>query len=945
MAEASKSHVLRNCLLLGLCASLLAGAGGLLGIDRRLELLALDWRFRTLSTAAGNDHIVNISIDDASISVLGRWPWPRSQTAAMVDVLRQCGARAVMLDIELPHPQGTRYVSEAAEVYGASSSQAVYSGRPLAVFDDVNMAATLEREANIVFLPVHFELDRPCSPLEKDIEDIVLREGDVSLAQAMAAWNSLRSPTPSQRVDEAPKIRRAYLRARSVKALGALALAPEVVNGCPAIPGAMRPPLPQFARALKHTGFVTVLPDVDGLIRRIPLIGTDGRSFYPQLALAVAAGDLGAPSPVQAADARHVTLGSPGQVVRRIPIDANGCMLVNWMRSDLGQWGVAEISATEVGLPYVFGQKIEANNRLRAQLMRRLMELSTLNFRTPELEELITGVGMKVLPDMDLLYESIVEKQAAYQWALLNDPRHLPPWPQEAMEQEQKLEAQAERAYQALHAELADARHLEFYLQPPGEANAPAPADEGMQQKLKEAKEILAMLEEIPQANETLRQETLKRLESLRPRVSGKICLVGSTATAAADFVPTVLDRRTPGVIVHANIINTILSGAFVHEASWAWNLLAVLAAGMLASCLAATQPVLRGGPMTVALAGALVAGNALLVFHVFNVWLAVVSPLAAMLLSFLVITAFRQLTEERAKRKIRGILAQTLSPALVDRVEEDPSLLKLGGEKRELTCFFSDLAGFTPLSKRLGEQETIRLLNRYFDRMTDVVWARRGGYLSKFMGDGIFVFFGAPVFQDDHPARAILAAVECQEAVAAFNRELATEVGGVKLTCRIGISTGPAMVGNCGSTDRIDYTAIGDTVNLASRLEGANKSFGTLILAEDETWVRAAAADIVARPMGRIFVVGRDEPVAVWNVLGRREGLDPAQQQAAEEFARAVELFAARDFTRAAAVFEPLSLAAPADKAAGVYLSLCRQYLASPPTDGWAGEIHLTEK
>ena len=347
---------------------------------------------------------------------------------------------------------------------------------------------------------------------------------------------------------------------------------------------------------------------------------------------------------------------------------------------------------------------------------------------------------------------------------------------------------------------------------------------------------------------------------------------------------------------------------------------------------------------MVVLIGAAYVATASLLVFHVWDVWLVMVAPLAAMLASFLVVTAWRQLTEERAKRHIRGLFANALSPALVDRLTEDPSLLKLGGERRVLSCYFSDLQGFTPLSKRLGEQGTVRLLNRYFDRMTEVIQNRQGGYLSKFMGDGIFVFFGAPIFQDDHAVRAVSSALDCQATLRAFNEELKAELP-EGLVSRIGIATGDVMVGNCGSTDKFDYTAIGPTVNLASRLETANKFFGTNTLVDDATWKQAAPDSVVARCLGKILVVGENEPVTVWNPLGWRKDLSPDVAQSAEEFTRAIALYVARDFAAAAEILEKCHQAAPGDKAAGVYLDLCRGFAAQPPEAEWDGTVRLTEK
>jgi adenylate cyclase len=399
-------------------------------------------------------------------------------------------------------------------------------------------------------------------------------------------------------------------------------------------------------------------------------------------------------------------------------------------------------------------------------------------------------------------------------------------------------------------------------------------------------------------------------------------------------------------MVVHANIVNTIVSGAFVRRApDWA-EVAVILLAGAIVSILAATRPVLQAGPLAVGLAAVLTAFNAWIVFHLWSVWLVIIAPLGAVVASFLVVTAYRQLTEERAKKQIRSMFAHALSPALVDRLLVDPSLARLGGERRELSCFFSDLANFTPLSERLGERRTVRLLNHYFDHMTEVVQTRRGGYLNKFLADGLLVLFGAPVWQDDHAARAVRAAVDCIRELDRLNQELQAEHGErVNLSCRIGIATGEAMVGNCGSTERIDYTAIGDTVNLASRLETANKALGTHILVDETTWRQSGGDGILARPLGRILVVGKREPVGVWSIVGQAGDVSAEEEQSVAEFARGVDHFAERRFAEAAQCFETVLAASPDDKAASLYAGLCRLYVDVPPADDWAGAVQLTEK
>jgi adenylate cyclase len=205
------------------------------------------------------------------------------------------------------------------------------------------------------------------------------------------------------------------------------------------------------------------------------------------------------------------------------------------------------------------------------------------------------------------------------------------------------------------------------------------------------------------------------------------------------------------------------------------------------------------------------------------------------------------------------------MAPEVVAEVLANPDAVQLGGETRAVTLLFTDLAGFTGLAERLRPQEMVAFLNDYFTRMCDCVLEQRG-VIDKFIGDAIMALFGAPVAQDDHPARAVRAALGMLDEMERINGELRA-AGRPPVGTRIGIHTGEAVVGNMGSSKRFDYTAIGDTVNLASRLEGANKAFGTRCLVSGAAW-EAAGAGIVGREVGLVRVYGRERPIRVHEPL-----------------------------------------------------------------------------
>jgi len=924
-------------LVLGMAAAIAVAAAHWAGLDERIELQALDLRFRTLGNAPPADYIVHVDIDDGSLERVGRWPWPRNRMAKVAEILLDCGAQIVALDIIMPEPQKLRYESAAAGIYaGADEATALLGGESLrTVFDDQALVAAIRKDPNRVFMPLFIRMgEGEWDPLAEALSRELAARPSISLDEAREELIRAAKGEQDRRDTLGKGFAQAYLRARAAAALKRLSLPASQMGDYPLKRGAIVPPLVVFAQSIGHTGFVTVIPDADGVVRRLPLLAQSGDRVYPQFALAIAAQKLAlrhGKAATIAADATSVTIRYGNDFKKVIPIDRNGSLLVNWPASGGGS------SARHVpisAIAAIDGARRDLHNleSVRRMLLAELMEFSLdqAGGARERGNELYFGLA-QLYRDKDSLYKRLVAAKRARWRAILFNPKDVPWAPTAIADSLKSNAARIETQFAWIEEFFADARNL--------------PSAAGDDAKGRRIAEVLADLAKIPARKQKKQQQVLAEMSKLRKIVDGRICMIGSTATGAADFVPTPLHERTAGVVVHANILNTIVSGAFIRRAAPMVELLVILLAGAAITILASEFSVLHAAPVTALVALAYAGINALL-FRFWGVWLTIVAPLAAMVASFLVITAYRELTEERAKRQIRRMFSHALSGALVDRLMEDPSLARLGGERRVLSCFFSDLAGFTALSERLGEQRTVRVLNHYFDHMTDVIQTRHGGYLNKFLGDGILALFGAPVFLTDYAARGVRAALDCHLELATLNAEIAAEYGeNLALSCRIGVATGEVMVGNCGSTDRMDYTAIGDTVNLASRLESANKFFKTATLVDGETWGRAGLANVLARPMGKIVVVGRNEPVPILAPISLIDETDKKTRKLVSDFTAALAMFEARDFPAAADALEAILADCPGDVPAKIYLDLARQYLASPPPDDWAGQLVLTEK
>ena len=330
-----------------------------------------------------------------------------------------------------------------------------------------------------------------------------------------------------------------------------------------------------------------------------------------------------------------------------------------------------------------------------------------------------------------------------------------------------------------------------------------------------------------------------------------KIVIVCGTATGLFDTTAVPNLRNFPGPEIHANLIDNLLNGTYLRAPPVWVSLPVILLLGLAVGPWLAGLKTKRGAAAVFAI---LIGYYALCQFgfnrfyYVFNF----VVPLVALLASYGTMLFRRLLTEEKEKRRIKSMFGQYVSPKVIDILIRDSSRMKLGGEERHVTLFFSDIAGFTTVSEKLTPQELVEVLNDYLSTMTDVI-LDLDGTLDKFIGDAIMAFWNAPLDQPKHALLACRAAVGQMALLPELHRRFGDK-GWPIVEFRIGLNTGPAVIGNMGSSTHRNFTAVGDTVNLASRLEGANKMFGTRILISEST-LQAAKDDIEVREIGRAHV------------------------------------------------------------------------------------------
>ncbi len=413
---------------------------------------------------------------------------------------------------------------------------------------------------------------------------------------------------------------------------------------------------------------------------------------------------------------------------------------------------------------------------------------------------------------------------------------------------------------------------------------------------------------------------------------AGKWVLVGLTAPGLLDLKASPVSAIYPGVEVHATLLDNLLRGDFLRPVSW-W----VSMASVVVLTTLMVLAVLFFSSLIVTLA---VFTGLVLIYLTLSViafwagwWADPVLPGVPLVLSFTLAAAFSYATEGRQKLYIRRMFGQYMSGTVIDHLLEHPEKLQLGGERRQVTLFFSDLAGFTTISERLSPEIVVGLLNDYLSSMTEIILDEEGT-VDKFEGDAIMAFWGAPLDQPDQARRACRAALRQQAALQKLNHRFAN-LNLPPLTMRIGLHTGDAIVGNLGSEKRFDYTVIGDTVNLASRLEGLNKFYGSHVMASEVT-VAACAGGVEFRELDLVAVKGKEQAVRVFEVLGLTGELGPEIIRRRQEFAEGLEFYRQGRFPEAQARFEPILAEDPEDGPAKTFLVRCRHFQSGPPPDPW---------
>jgi len=935
---------------------------------QQFELKFLDVRFRlreALAPLAHSDRVVHVDIDDQSIAALGRWPWDRKVHATFVSTLSALGPKAIVFDVEFPDPVPPVYDPGLVEANFSEAIDTLRKGQldtesfkvleaayralrkgflESRVDDDAVFAAAVAR-AGDVYLPCSLEpeearerktVDRAVAQLlAKDLRmdppalakvlgistgDLPqsLRELKERVAYEMAlALVRKDSAVPDQTVWEAlaPGVD-VSVESKDVPEAEIVRQACRMAHGAVRFEGRdvllfgqapleekspvrrVFAPVPLLADASRGGGFVSVQADpLDGKLRRLKLLWQADGQWYPQHMLREILDLYEVPRDGVSVEEGPMLVLKPktGEAVR-IPLDEEGRVIINWAAGSWNDYLGRHVPySTVVMLPR---RLAEATRIYQKVVSERLLEADT------------TG--------LEDAFASIAPHESRVQRTTLA--------PAKALARVKEVLAAMKEAIARKLVETDDTlAHYDRAKHGP----------KGFLQVLK--RDLEAALD---QGGRTMTEAEEIETE-LRRRVSGKVCLVGDTHFSSTDIKATPLHSMFPGVALHSNLFNMIEDRAFLTRANPLTNAGIILFIGLLVTLVS-----IRSGPVR---AGLLSLGILLLflltgfwAFVTHGFWIDFLGPITAVTLCWGFIAGFTAVMEGKDRDRVETLWGKYVSPAVVELLLKNPELQKIFAERRVVTMLFSDVAGFTKESERLDAETVSNLINVYLEDMSAPI-VTYDGYLNKYEGDAIMAFWGAPIAQPDQAVRACFAALDMTERLRKLQLTF-KEQGLPAMNTRIGINTGLVFVGNFGSKKKLDYTAIGDHVNLASRLEGANKAMRTSLLIAEATF-NGAKEFIEARRLGRIRVVGRDTPVGIHELICRAGEMTQQMKDVRTEFEAGLVAYDKGDWAEVEARMKRVLEIRPEDGPAQVYLEQVEERKGKPVPEGWDGVIKLESK
>lgn len=855
---------------------------------------------------AERQELLLIDIDDNTISEVNMYPLSRDIMADSLILLREFDAEYTVLDIEFVDrsPRGVNedYLAEEMPGYMNETFSRI-EGDTTALLEAISEGRIPPEAAADYSGYLSESISEGKDSLYNRIRRISL-DFDVYLGQACGYFG--KTILPVNMIDtHDPTVTE---EERNLAAKHAL----ENVSGdSPLIPTAedIRPAILPVLRGAYALGFPRVYVDPDGVRRRIDLLYRYEDGIYPQLGLAALLDYLGNPAvklsedAIMLKDARFPE-GTTRDTV--IPLTRDGRMLINWPKETYLE------SFTHLSF-----NRLYLHDRFMKDLVHNLKIMRDNNYFA------FYGGGFDPLKIYD--YAEGLKRDSLEGYT-----------PPDMDEYRKAREAFLEDVGTFLESGIGEDIAAEY-----GRIAADSNLPEDLRQQYAELQAwVVETL--FPETRDLYDELTAYRTH-LAQHLPGRFCIIGYSGTSTTDIGVTPFEAEYMNMGLYASVVNTILAEQHLRQAPAWLNILATLAAAILVGLLVGRQKAVAGlvSGITFLPVTAVILGG---VFIFTGVFLDILTPLLAVFLVFTSLVSMNFIKVGKEKRFIRSAFGQYLSDEIISDLIDDPSKLHLGGQEVHMSAMFTDVQGFSTISEKITAVQLVELLNIYLTEMSDII-LELGGTIDKYEGDAIIAFFGAPRQFPDHAIAACRAAVRIKKAEARLNERLLKEGRTPSpLNTRVGINTGEMVAGNMGTERKMNYTMMGNHVNLAARLEGVCKQYKIYTLISEAT--RKEVGDIFTlRKLDQVRVVGINTPVRLYNLIDEKEKTPADLREGIDRFHTALELFEERRWNEAAEGFRETLKLLPEDGPTGIYLKRIEEYLENPPEESWDGVYNLTEK
>ena len=853
-----------------------------------------DLFMRTLPPLKENKEVILVTVDDGSIAQIGTFPWTRDIMADAIVFLREMGAESVVFDLSYldksPQKVDPKYVNEELPEYvdfdfkkmNESMSQVLDAFGSRAL--GPSDAESSKQELLALNDSVKSDLNTSISYVTKDM--------DTYLANCLKFFdNSYLTLTMIDGYDMAG-VDKEYLRNR-------IALDNIVSNGDTHTPefSSVQPAIDVLLKNAHGAGFVNADPDSDGYLRRLDLLIKYDGKYYGQLVFVPLLHRFGNPQVVVSNSyitLKNAKISATETRDIRIPRDEKGRVILKYPPKKFEQYNT------------ISTWNIYKSKELEANLISNLTKMQENGlFANWTGDDTPVGIYQSAAYIRDELYKG-------------EDP-----------EMGLTFDTYVQYRNQFFNA-------VKLYLG--GKYEQDLVDQYGSDPEL--AKIIHTFFTECRKEYSDIMQNRM----SVSAKVNNAVCIVGTCATSTTDYGLNLYEENYPNPGAHATLANMIMSEDFVDDSSWWISVLLALvfcyAYCLMAKKLSTVRQLFLG--MSILLIS---TGLLLVFFMITRKYIGVIVPFSSMAVTFIAMTVLGFLTTAREKTFLRSAFSRYLSSAVINEIIKDPSKLNLGGESREMTALFTDIRGFSTISEKLTPIQLVNLLNHYLTDMSNIILDKQGT-IDKFEGDAIIAFFGAPIEMKNHAEMACHAAIAIKKAEEELNKTiLANGESPSPIFTRIGINTGEMVVGNMGTANKMNYTMMGNAVNLASRLEGVNKQYNTRgIMISEHT--RAQIGNLfIVRSLDRVRVVGVNTPIRLYELLEESRLADGKLVVYVAKWEQAIKLYEKKAYQEALAAFSDLLKEDPEDKVAELYRDRADQFIKEPPAADWDGVFNLTKK